>query len=428
MSDEKENEYDYINDVTNPVLDLKKLYISDMNIRKELDYIAREKGYGSFSTINSLVLRGFNYHRHGQQFVRTNRDNMGYAFFTRPILNLTYDNLSAVRNMALLRNAGDKTVQRYVRATLDPWWQNGLKNANNFTGLGSVERTANYNDNQTQLVDRYNPFIPLLSNTVINLSGWKDIAINDYTSPAGVHGEQSIMADGYYYVTGAWEMSSSFRNLEGDPVSLLFQTWVQYMISCRQEYDMNPYPCFVEEREFDYNTRIYRFIMDHTKTYIQKYAATIAFPMSLPYGNQFNLDTSKNFIDSNSEISITWKCVGADYNDPILFYEFNKLVAEYCPDLAIDYTGYDFNTNSLMVKGKDRWTKLKPSEKAKGTYLAIPLINYMTSELEWWINNEDYNKYILAGRPNLLSSGRYTNNVPNTEGASTDLTWEDNDD
>ena len=396
-----------IKDMTPPVIDLDKLYNSTLNIREELDYIARENGFGSMSTINSLVLRGFNYLRHGQQLVHTNRDNMGYAFFTRPILNLTYDNLSASRTLALLRNAGEKTIQRYVRATLDPWWQNGMNNKRNHNGYAQdSQRTADMNDSQTPLVDPYNPFIPLLTNTVVNLSGWKDIAINDYTSPAGIHGEQTIMADGFYYVTGAWEMSSSFRNIEGDPISLLFQTWIQYIIECRQEYQMNPYPCFVEEREFDYNSRIYRFIMDHTKTYIQKYAATIAFPMSVPYGNQFNMDTSKNFIDANGEISVTWKCVGADYNDPVLFYEFNKLVSLYCPDLTIEYESYDHVNNKLSVVGKDRWKKLLPHEKLKGIYLAIPLINYVTGELEWWINDEHYNKYILTTRPKVLKSTR----------------------
>lgn len=235
--------------------------------------------------------------------------------------------------------------------------------------------------------------------------------MNDYTSPKGVHNEQWGMADGFYYVTDSFELSSNFRNIEGDPVTMLFETWIHYMAACRQEYEMNPYPCFVEEREFDYNTRIYRFVMDHTKTYIQKWAATIAFPMTDSLGNSFNYSTDKNFIDSANEIAVTWKCFGAEYNRPILFYEFNALVAEY--NNAMTIIDYDEKTQSNVIRGKGSYRKLTASEKNRGLFMAIPLVNYVTSELEWWISNDDYNLYVLSGL-SKKATGRPSNNLANT--------------
>ena len=375
------------------------------NVRNELDTVLRETGYGSVSSVGFQTFTGFNYHRIGQPLVHGNRDNMGFTFFTRPILNLTYDNLSAKRELATLRNAGPNTIARFVRNTLDPW---GARGTPAFTSSGSnvsfigggngndpteAIHVADVNSRKSPMVDEYNPFIPLLSNTLVSLSGWKDVAINDYTSKAGIGNEQWVMPDGYYNIRDTFELNANFRNIEGDPITLLFQTWIQYYMGCR-DLDLNPYPNFIYEREFDYNTKIYRFIMDHSRRYIQKYAATIAYPTSVSFGQQFNVDSSKNFVETNAELPITFKCIGASYNDPILLYEFNEVVGEYCEGLQIQYDKYDYNTQSLVVKDMENWVKLQPSEKLRGTYFAIPLVNYITYELEWWVPRDKYISYI----------------------------------
>lgn len=379
---------------TVPVLDLYAMYNGSLNIREELDRIVRDAGFGGMSTINYLTLRGFNYLRHGQQLVHGNRDHMGYTFFTRPILNLTYDNLSATDEMTVLRNAPPHSISAYVRGMLDPWSQMGKYDSKIKGNGSSLDKVASVNKSKSPMIDPSNPFIPILSNTLVSLTGWKDIAVNDYTSPTGVHNEQYGHADGFYYITNSFELSSSFRNIEGDPVSLLFQTWIHYYLACRNDNEMNPYPYFVEAREFDYFSRIYRFVMDGTKTYIQKYAATIGFPTSVPTGNTFNYSADKNFIDVNSEIPVTWKCFGQDVNKPVLFYEFNKLVELYDKDLAIDYSRYDEKNQSLVLKSNGIWRKLKPNEKNRGIGLAIPLVNYITYELEWWIRQSDWELYV----------------------------------
>ena len=395
-----------------PTLDLSKVFGSKINIREELDKVIRGTGYGSASSIGYLTLTGYNYLRVGQQLVRGNRDNMGYTFFTRPILNLTYDNLSAKRELAMLRNAPANSVGRYVRNTLDPWGSIGhgdtrgsskLTFNGNDIGL-SANAQADQNDRRSPLVNGYDAFIPLLSNELVSLTGWKDVAINDYTSKAGIGNEQWAMPDGYYNIRDTFELTANFRNIEGDPITLLFQTWIQYYMGCR-DMDLSPYPNFIVEREYDYNTKIYRFVMDHTKRYIQKWAATIAYPSSISFGQQFNVDSSNNFIDTNTELPITFKCIGADYNDPIVLYEFNETVAQFCPDLKIDYTQFDQKTRSMVVVGKDKWVKLREDEKLRGTYLAVPLINYLTNELEWWIPKDKYITYILP----TTTSSKMTN-------------------
>lgn len=405
---------DYNND-TPPVFDIEKELGGKLNIREELDEILRSSGFGSMSHINYLTFTGFNYFRHGQQLVKQNRDHMGFVFFTRPILNLTYDNLSVSGSLSMLRNAPPESLARGIRALLDPWSaRGGYTKDPKFKRAMTKEEAemAVQNNIATPMVNNANPFIPLLSNCLTNLSGWKDITLNSYTSKAGVNNEQWSMVDGYYYKNEAFEMSSSFRNIEGDPISLLFQTWLEYMGNCGYRWEMNPYPCFVEEREWDYNSCIYRFVMDHTKTYITKWATTIATPLSLPYGDQFNFSADKNFNEANNEITVTWQCNGIQYNDPITFYNFNQLVALYEPQLQVRYDVYDEETNSLIVEGSQYWQKLRGAEKFRGLYLAVPLINYITRELEWWVKRDDYIKYIQKPKP--TDNSTFRTNTMNT--------------
>lgn len=365
---------------TTPTIDIQRLFKGSTNIRKHLDRIMRESGFGSLSDINYLTLKGINYLRHGQQFVQTTRDHMGFVFFTRPILNLTYDNLANADPMLHLLNPDPLSLQNYARVLLDPWGQKGFKKA------GGTKRDC-------PLVDVHNPFIPILSNQIISLSGWKDIALNSYTSPQGVNGEQFVMMEGFYDVSDSFEMNAAFRNIVGDPISIIFQAWIYYIAGCRHLMTMNPYPEFVEQRRFDYNTGIYRFVTDHTGTYITKYAKTIAAPKTLPTGNVFNFSRDKPFNEANAELSITFTCIGAEYNEPAIIHDFNRLVATYCPALEIDYTQYNKQTQSLVVKSSE-YVKLKPHEKLLGNFMAIPLINVFTMELEWWINRMYYDEYI----------------------------------
>lgn len=409
-----------ITDFKAPIIDLIQKYGSSANLRERLDEVTRGNGFGDISSINYHTVKGFNYLRHGQQLVHKNRDNMGFTFFTRPILNLTYDNLSAVDLLQPLKVAPPNSYGNMVRCLLDPWFQKNMNqgeqsnvshHASQGTLPGDKHRQTSHGNRSTLLVDEHNPFIPLLSNTLVSLTGWRDIALNDYTSKNGVNNEQWSKPDGYFYKTEAFELSASFRNIEGNPLKTLFTTWLCYMWHCL-EGDIAPYPVFVEDREYDFNTRIYRFVMDHTRTYIQSHAMTIAWPMSFPSGNLYNFSFDKNFIDANDEVNITFKCMGSDYDHPIMPYEFNSLVGMYNPSLKVDFTKYDFKNESLVME-TGNWRKLQGNEKNRGVFAAIPLVNYKTMELEWWISPDNYNYYVLGKK--------FTSNLAKTNDPSRGL-------
>ena len=139
-----------------------------------------------------------------------------------------------------------------------------------------------------------------------------------------------------------------------------------------------PYPDFIVENEIDYNTRIYRLILDPTKKKVQKIGATgVCFPTSLPIGGFFDYSSDKPYNDNNSDITIRFKCLGAQYQDDILIYEFNETVAVFNPSMRDSV----INNEMTQIPG----TLL-------GTFnnRGYPRINPETYELEWWIQKNVY--------------------------------------
>ena len=81
-----------------------------------IDSLARKLGCGALSDAYRLMLSGINHRGLGNP-VRTNRDNSGIIFFTRPDLNLTYDNIAYNRLMSTLGTKGERsawTIQNYI--------------------------------------------------------------------------------------------------------------------------------------------------------------------------------------------------------------------------------------------------------------------------------------------------------------------------
>lgn len=330
------------------------------DVRELVDRISRENGFGDLSSAATNNLWGIN-HSGVQNLIPTNRDNHGITFFTRPRLNLSYDNISANRKLTpLLDGVGksDRTYHRAIRVLLDP-------------------HGATVNGITSPLVDNKQAFIPILTNTLLSSSGWRDLVVDTYTSKSGNYKEAWAMVDGTSHIYEVWESTNSFKNIEGDPISLLFNTWLQYTSSV---YDgtMVPYPDAVFENEIDYNTRIYRLILDPSKQFVQKIAACgAAFPVSSPMGAVFNFSIEDVYAKELEQISVQFKCIGADYNDPILIKEFNEVVCM-------------FNLEMRDEIRRDVYVEVKTAELSFFNYRGYPRIDPETFALTWWVPKEEY--------------------------------------
>jgi hypothetical protein len=261
-------------------------------------------------------------HRQTQLALPFNRDGFGLTFFTRPRMNLTTNNIRFVRQMYPLLNTEPRSIQRIIRTTLDP-----------LIAYGSDPRNKEI---KSPYVDDLNMFIPLLTNLCLTISGWPDFVVDTRTTPEGHYREAHSMVDSSVEIKNTYELSASFRNIPNNPVTLLFYFWLFYM-SKVFEGELIPYGSSLYECEMDYNTRIYRLILDPSKRYVQHILSTgAAFPLNAPVGALGNFDSTQPFNDANDNVNIRFQCIGMDYNDPIQITEFNQAVAIMNPAMADD--------------------------------------------------------------------------------------------
>lgn len=328
---------------------------------EERDYllknISRKTGMVSQSVANASNMYGIN-HRNIPLATTRNTDHHGFTFFTRPDLRLTYDNLTQDRYMSLMLNSEIESVWRWVRATLSP-------------------RDLNITY-PSSFVDRYNPFIPILTNNLISMSGWPETTVDPWTSEAGTYNEQTSQADGFADDFSVSDLTATFSNQVQDPINRLFQVWTRYSMLVHEGV-MDPYVDNIVENVIDYNTRIYRIVTDPSKQYVQHIAACgAAFPLNSNAASKFDFSSERPHSDENDKISIRFSCVGKLYDDPILFKEFNDVVRMY-------------NENMDDDKRSKHYVRIPQHLLRVYNCLGLPHINLDNGRLDWYVTKQEYN-------------------------------------
>lgn len=313
----------------------------------------------STGSINNAItnnIYGIN-HRQSPGAIPMNRDQYGLTFFTRPQLNMRYENIINSRLLLPLLTDEVFSYHRIIRCLLDP------------------RLMANYPDDPPlvcPLVDNKLPFIAILTNHLNTINGWQDILVPNFSAAEGAYKEGYSFVDGTTNNYASYDITATFRNSRGDPITSLFYYWGHYM-SAVYEGKILPYPDYIISNTIDYNTRIYRLVLDQNKRYVQKIAATGAsHPIAIPIGSSFDYSNEKPYNDANHDIAIPFRCLGAIYNDDILFYTFNKTVSI-------------FNPSMVTKKGL---TKVDPEHLDIFNNRGYPWIDVDTYELQWWVPTE----------------------------------------
>lgn len=378
---------------------------------KSLDQILESLPMGSVERAIANNLYGINFRQTGNAVPRA-KDQYGFVFFTRPQLNMTQINLTNYRGFYNLLNTNKVSYHRYVRNTLDP-------------RLSPEAYPCPF-------VDPYNVFIPALTNNAISISGWPDLTVPVYTSHAGLYGEEHSMVDGVTNNYEAFDMDVSFRNTRGNPLIYLFYIWIKYQ-TLVVEGILNPYMDMVTENEIDYNTRIYRVVLDPSKRYVTQVACTGAsFPVNVPTGNLFDYNIDTPYNNKNAEINIRFRCMGFMAFDDIIKFYFNKATAIFNPDMAklLDQDMASNGTTDAVLRENPTLIYYSPgggyfkipysislvAETAVGgvtlglNHKAVPYINLYTNELEWWTATSDSTSASLANNYSDLVDSWKTGN------------------
>lgn len=353
--------------------------MSDVISPSAVDFIMKERGIGELSRTSINLFRGINHQNIGAP-VRANTDTQGLLFFTKPELNLTYDNIiNAAEISNLVREGTEKSMLGAIRAYLDP-------HSNKYGGyVGTYDKFVISGDGKPidcPIVDGNFAFMPLLTNTCTSLTGWPDITVDTYTSEAGIFGEAISMADGGSCIYGTFDITASFNNIEGDPITALFFNWCVY-INRVVENSIAPWPSKIVEDELDYQTRIYRLVFNENKTHVTKIACTGAsFPIASTIGASYNYSTEKTFIEDNNQISVPFRCVGAIYESPQIIEDFNDSVIKWEPRMKPNASG--------VITGMKKLTR---HECTLDNYQGYPRIEHDRS-INWYITHEQYSEFL----------------------------------
>lgn len=367
---------------------------SEFIIDSSVDQMLENLPIGSVKRALSNNLYGINLRQTGNPVPRP-KDNYGYTFFTRPQLNLTTFNLSNYRGFYSLLTSITNSYQRHTRLTLDPR-----------LGYGA-------NPLKCPFTDPENVFIPIVTNNLISMSGFPDLTVPTYTSSAGLYGEEYGFVDGVTNHLEAYDIDVRLRNMRGNPLLYFFYIWIKYE-TLVFEGILNPYSDMITENEIDYNTRIYRLVMDQGKRFITNIGATGAsYPINVPTGSIFDYNIDKPFNDSNNDITIRFRCYGFTPFDDIVKLEFNQSLAIFNSEIRALLKQDMEGSSTEATKREDPF---KPYKSPTGAYTKIPYsllsqtegsitnnagyslnhksypyINLHTNELEWWVNSKDFN-------------------------------------
>jgi hypothetical protein len=340
-----------------------------------LGEISRNSGFSTQDTRLTDSIFGLNITGRNSP-VPLNVENQGYTFFTRPQLNMSYDNLSADRVMAGLLIDNPNTYHRMIRAYLDP----------------TLAKEQNID---CPAVDPLNPFISLFTNNLIQLSGFPDFTLQTMTSNPGLYREAYSYVDDVPYQYGSFDLQSSMRQIIGDPITMMAYFWGRYS-ALVYEGRLMPYPEFIKYNAIDYMTRCYRLLMDPTRTYVTRMAATgVSFPINAATGQPFDVNgdgPESPFVGANNQVQIQFRSLGFMVYDRLLIWYFNKHVTNFNPAML------DENRDQAMIK-LDAW------ERDYFSHRAYPRIEAETMELEWYVTAGFYSDNVAKLQPRTSTVG-----------------------
>lgn len=367
-----------------------------IDLGSSIDQILENFPIGDVGRAISDNLYGFNTVTKNSPIPRS-RDSYGYTFFTRPQLNLTDINVFNNRKFHGLLARNPMSYGRYVRMMLDPrLGHNGMK---------------------SPLVNNNNAFIPLLTNTIEDLSGFPDMALPTSTSETGLYGQQQTVGDGTPNHFEEFDITCSFKPIQGNVTLYLFMIWIYYISLVSVDGSMSPYLGMIYEKEIDYNTRVYRLVMDQSNTYVRELLATGAsFPVNLPMGARGDFSSERPYMDTGSSISIQFKSNGYLFGDDYYKLEFNRTQAIFNTGIAeiLRFDNTSRNREAIHRANPKRIYYIEGGSLVKIPtvfatanesnfsfnpfyslrYHLIPYINLFTNELEWWCDRAVFDRLL----------------------------------
>ena len=344
---------------------LKEGYKNKVKIRMNVnDFISSTSTHAVDNRAGSKSLYGLNTEI-TMPGIKTNTDSNGMLFFTRPNLNLSESNLLNDKKTLRFLSNNATDLNTYIRCMLAP----SLTDA----AIGPSGLKSNLCNNKLA-------YIPIMSNNLLTFSGWPDEVVPTKSSEEGLRGEQYTQVDGVMEINNALDFDATFRNFHASPLYQMLFLWTRYSTNVF-EGTMKPLDTTLVANEIDYQTRIYRLILDeHNKVVTDIAAVPACFPVNNPKGKKFDYDRFRPRSGEDNIVNFRFKSAGVIYDDEYLVVEFNITTCTFNSDLwpVVDGNFKEGNGHSYI--------RVPENLKQYLNFCAYPLINTNNMNLEWWVD------------------------------------------
>ncbi len=300
------------------------------------------------------------------------RASNGYLFMVRPQLRMVKYNLMRERKMTTLLTEHPKSIGSWIRNTLDPRLGRNLPTVKNST-FSEFLGDSEYERHDCPLVNEKYAFIPIVTNTMKTATGWADKVMGKFVSEPNRFKDTYQQIDSGPNLKEPMTLDVTCHNMVGDPLFHLLDIWTDYSMHVFVG-NMDPYwdMCYLNEK--DYETRVFRIVLDKSGRYLSRIASvTPGFIEGMSHGAFYDLDKSTPFVEGAEEITFRLSFPGSRYNDPEDIMAFNRITAIFNRDML------DETRRKKMVRVEYGHDFVYNKEEA------YPWINLDTLEFEWWV-------------------------------------------
>jgi len=352
--------------------------------RIDIDAIFKDAQLGVINKSISNTMTGLRT-SHRRLPTPLSKDNHGYVFLTRPQINLSSPNIHRYRPFMPLLNIDKASMASWIRGTLDPRWARFGDEAWRLNDPANPSGGPTEGSPFSSQVDTKSPFINIVSNNVLQVSGFPDIQMPTFTSDPNRVGGVMQMIDGIDNLHLPVDITITVQDVIGDPVFNLFRVLAVYPGRMFSNVLMK-YSDFITEDTFDYNIRLFRLIMAPDGETIRHIGSTLpGFVQGIATGAKFDYDMLSPYSEE-TVVSLRLMFAGVEYDDPVLIDDFNMTVR---------------TTNFSMRGNKKGMTRIDRAVLEWFSYERVyPFINIETYKLEWWIDEAVY-KRELARRKTI---------------------------
>ena len=288
------------------------------DVRKKLmdnvrESVAISTGRGSSSHVLETILS--KHDRFGCAPVQLNSEMIGLTFFTKPRFNLTRSSIRQDPTLAMLDTLDPLSWMFSIRCNLDTVFAESNV-ARSAAGLSPF-----FNDES--------PFNVPAGNLLTGITGFPDFNIEYKTTESGYFAEDMTLARGADWGRRTYNLSCSFRDIQGGYMMNYFYYWIIAM-ALQMDGTIVAYSDDREANRLNYTCSIYRLVLDPSMRTVVKWAkATGCYPVSVPMGDAFNFSPGDSTITAIQNFNINFVANNIRYMDPRHLEAFNTLVQRY---------------------------------------------------------------------------------------------------